>query len=273
MPRYLAWAVVTLPISAPRSRPPSLVTSPRSTPPTSPTLTDYSVMVTDRLGPNLETIFAKKGRRFRLETLLGIAVQLVERVEFIHSRGYLHRDLKPDNVVIGLAARDVGKLFIVDFGFAEAFKNGGVHIRPREGGALIGTQMFMSRAASQGLQSSRRDDLESLGYILLSFTGPLPWSLLARQMDMQYIQGGCRITPVVTDLLRRIEAAKDGYLRSASVRRTGDARRGDEAIASYFRRVASLAFEERPDYSALRNIFNRCRDANGFRRSSRIEFT
>lgn len=45
-----------------------------------------------------------------------------------------------DNVVIGLAARDVGKLFIVDFGFAEAFKNGGVHIRPREGGALIGTR-------------------------------------------------------------------------------------------------------------------------------------
>lgn len=99
-------------------------------------------------------------------------------------------------------------------------------------------------------------------------------------MDMQYIQGGCRITPVVTDLLRRIEAAKDGYLRSASVRRTGDARRGDEAvsnlkhqfeayvsnvadlvgspniprlsqIASYFRRVASLAFEERPDYSSV----------------------
>lgn len=86
-----SWAVVTLPISAPRSRPPSLVTSPRSTPPTSPTLTDYSVMVTDRLGPNLETIFAQKGRRFRLEALLGIAVQLIERVEFIHSRGYLHR--------------------------------------------------------------------------------------------------------------------------------------------------------------------------------------
>jgi len=48
-------------------------------------------MVTDRLGPNLETIFAQNGRTFRLETLLAIAVQLVERVEFIHSRGFLHR--------------------------------------------------------------------------------------------------------------------------------------------------------------------------------------
>lgn len=119
----------------------------------------------------------------------------------------------------------------------------------------------MSRAASQGLQSSRREcvqndffpctslsdrpradprsssplcfcsDLESLGYILLSFLAPLPWAPLARQMDVQYMQAGGRVTPVVTDLLRRIEASKEGYIRGARERRVVDLRRGEEAVS------------------------------------------
>jgi len=59
-------------------------------------------------------------------------------------------------------------------------------------------------------------------------------------MDMQYIQGGCRITPIVTALLRRIEAAKDGYLRSVSIRRSGDARRGDEAVSLFLEFPSAL---------------------------------
>jgi hypothetical protein len=74
-------------------------------------------------------------------------------------------------------------------------------------------------------------DLESLGYILLSFLAPLPWAPLARAMDLQYIQAGGRVNGIVTDLLRRIEAAKDSYLRGITARRGGDVRRGDEAVS------------------------------------------
>jgi hypothetical protein len=114
-------------------------------------------------------------------------------------------------------------------------------------------------------------DLESLGYILLSFLAPLPWAPLARQMDVQYVRDGCRMTPIVKDLLRRIELSKEGYIRSIQGRRGGDMRRAEEAVsasirvptsqvlspdrqsvcaqlAAYFRRVSALAFEERPDY-------------------------
>lgn len=83
-------------------------------------------------------------------------------------------------------------------------------------------------------------DLESLGYILLSFLAPLPWAQLARQMDVQYVRDGCRMTPIVQDLLRRIELSKEGYLRSVQARRGGDMRRGEEAVSEHDSRARSV---------------------------------
>jgi serine/threonine protein kinase len=136
-------------------------------------------MVMDLLGMSLEALLTECGKTFSLKTVLMIADQMIKRVEYVHSRRIIHRDIKPDNFAIGV---DISKhrIFIIDFGLAKKYMSAaGMHIRYREGKSLTGTARYASISTHLGIEQSRRDDIESIGYILIYFLqGSLPWQNL-----------------------------------------------------------------------------------------------
>ncbi|KAL6974934.1 non-specific serine,threonine protein kinase [Sarracenia purpurea var. burkii] len=102
---------------------------------------------------------------------------LINRVEYMHSRGFLHRDIKPDNFLMGLGHK-ANQVYIIDYGLAKKFRDLQTHkhIPYRENKNLTGTARYASVNTHLGVEQSRRDDLESLGYVLMYFIrGSLPW--------------------------------------------------------------------------------------------------
>ncbi|THU57530.1 hypothetical protein C4D60_Mb03t04490 [Musa balbisiana] len=198
---------------------------------------DYNVMVIDLLGPSLEDLFNYCTRRFSLKTVLMLADQMINRVEYMHSRGFLHRDIKPDNFLMGLG-RKANQVYIIDYGLAKKYRDfqTHTHIPYRENKNLTGTARYASVNTHLGVEQSRRDDLESLGYVLMYFLrGSLPWQgLKAGNKKQKYdkISEKKMLTPV--------EALCRSY---------------PSEFISYFHYCRSLRFEDKPDYSYLKRLF------------------
>ena len=139
----------------------------------------FRVLVEPLLGENLFGIFNRKGGQLSLEEICLIAIQVLERIEYVHSKGYIHRDIKPDNFLIGKPDKNV--IYIIDFGLSKKYissksKN---HIKFRITGKLAGTLRFTSANALRGGEQSRKDDLISIGYMIIFFMKKiLPWQLV-----------------------------------------------------------------------------------------------
>jgi serine/threonine protein kinase len=103
---------------------------------------DFYALVHDVLGPSLEDLFNYCGRRFSLKTILLIADQAISRIEYIHSKGFLHRDIKPDNFLMGIG-RQGNTLYTIDFGLAKEFSDA-ERCKNAEGLPLGGTRRYAS---------------------------------------------------------------------------------------------------------------------------------
>lgn len=112
---------------------------------------------------------------FTLKTVLMMADAIIQRLEYVHSKNIVHRDLKPANFSMGLLDKS-NELFIIDFGLSKYYIEKEKHIPFIQGKNLIGTARYASINVHKGFEYGRRDDMESLGYILIYFLkGSLPW--------------------------------------------------------------------------------------------------
>ncbi|KAK1423354.1 hypothetical protein QVD17_18653 [Tagetes erecta] len=140
----------------------------------------YYVMVMDLLGPSLLDVMNNKSHTMSVEMVACIAIEAISILEKIHSKGYVHGDVKPENLLLGrLGSSDEKKLFLVDFGLATKWRNAssGLHVEyAQQPNMFRGTYRYASVHAHLGRKHSRRDDLESLAYTLVFLLcGRLPW--------------------------------------------------------------------------------------------------
>jgi len=199
---------------------------------------NYNVMALTLLGQNLESLFTICGRVFTLKTVLMLADQMLERVQFMHSRKVIHRDIKPDNFLMGSKRGRENQVYIIDFGLSKHYcdTRTGAHIPYRENKSLTGTARYASVNTHRGIEQSRRDDLESLGYIFMYFCrGSLPWQgLKANTKEAKY--------KAISDTKAEttVEVLCNGY---------------PVEFANYLNYVRSLNFTDTPDYGYLRKQF------------------
>ena len=179
-----------------------------------------------------------------ITSFLGELVLICECAPLV--KGIIHRDIKPDNFVVGHGDR-ASYVHIIDFGVAKGFKclKTEDHIPYKEGRVMVGTASYASISAHRGIERSRCDDLEALGYVLLFLLlGQLPW------------QG----------LKENSKAAKNQKMRELKEEITLPTLRGRDPMAfeTYIRYCRSLCFEEKPDYIYMREIFVDCLKRSGF---------
>jgi hypothetical protein len=194
-------------------------------------------MVMDLLGPSLEDLFNKCQRRFSLKTVLQIADQMLERVDTLHSRHLIHRDIKPANFVIGIG-EGAANIYCVDFGLSKRYRHPKnlQHIPHRDGRSLTGTPRYASINNHLGIEQSRRDDLESIGYVLIYFLkGSLPWQgLKAKNAQKKY----------------RLILEKKQQVSIAQL-----CQGCPSQFAEFLAYTRSLKFDAKPDIPYLRKLF------------------
>lgn len=184
------------------------------------------------LGPDLESLFNKCNRKFSLKTVSLLADQLISRIEYIHSRSVIHGDITPKHLAVGRREGD-NQAHVIGFGLAKYYRDPRSHLHEsdRENEECACTIPYMSIHAHRDVRLSRRDDMESLGYVLLYLSrGSLPWE----ELD-------------IDEELDEIEEMKISIEESCP-----------DALAEifiYFKYVRSLEFDEEPNYSYLRKIF------------------
>lgn len=184
-----------------------------------------------------------------------LADQLLGRLEYVHTKSFIHRDVKPDNFLIGLGKRQ-SVIHIIDFGLAKKYRDprSHQHIPYRENKNLTGTARYASINTHIGIEQSRRDDLESLGYVLMYFIrGSLPWQgLKANTKKQKYERIMDRKMSTSTEQLCK------GYATE---------------FRSYFEYCRSLRFEDRPDYAYLKRLFKELFYRKGFQYDNMFDWT
>lgn len=198
---------------------------------------EHNALVLDLLGPSLEELFTYCNRKFSLKTVLLLAEQLLSRLEYLHSNSFIFRDIKPDNFLIGLG-NDANVVHMIDFGLAKQYRNPRTlkHIPFCKNKNVTGTARYVSLNTHLGIEQSRRDDLESLGFVLMYFNrGSLPWQGVKANTKKEKYDKICEIKMAtsIKALCKKFPAEFTAYLE-------------------YCR---NLPFDADPNYEYLRGLF------------------
>ncbi|KAK3823101.1 MAG: casein kinase-like protein I [Benniella sp.] len=201
----------------------------------------HNILCIDLLGPSLEDLFDMCGRKFTIKTVVMLAKQMLNRIQTIHEKNLIYRDIKPDNFLIGRPnSKDPNLVYVVDFGMAKQYRDPKTkqHIPYRERKSLSGTARYMSINTHLGREQSRRDDLEAMGHVFMYFLrGGLPWQGLKAATNKQKYEkiGEKKQSTPIKELC-------EGF---------------PEEFGIYLNYVRKLSFEETPDYDFLRDLFTK----------------
>ena len=200
---------------------------------------EYNVLVMELMGKSLEDIFENLPVKKMTVNCVGkLGLQMIEILEFIHNKHIIHRDIKPDNFVMGKGNKSK-YLYLLDFGLAKKYRSSSTlkHYPMIKKKNLTGTARYASINALNGLTQSRRDDLEAVGYILLYFLrGKLPWQgLHVKNKEDRYHK--------IMEI--KIETKPHQLCKGFPIQ--------FEQYVDYTRK---LEYEEDPDYDYLKNLFH-----------------
>ena len=198
---------------------------------------EYNILVMELLGKSLETLFQENNCKFSLKTVCMLAEQMITRLEYIHKKYILHRDIKPDNFTIG-RGKQSHIIYLIDFGLSKKYrssKGNHEHIKYSENKRLIGTARYASINALKGCEQGRRDDMEALGYVLMYFLrGNLPWQ------GLKLNRGDDRYKKIYeTKKNTTPEELCIGYPKQ---------------FCEYIKYTRNLSFEQEPDYNYLKKL-------------------
>ena len=197
------------------------------------------VSIQPKLGLTLSKLFNKYYGFFKIKDIAMIAIQILERIKYIHSKNILCCDINPNNFSLG-TGRQQNIIYMTNFNSAKKYryKNTLEHIKYKitYNNNFIGNYIFASINTLRGVESGRRDDLESLGYMLIYFLkGSLPW---------EYVKG-----VNTSEKRRKIYQTKKNYNLDELCAGI------PEEFKLFLNYVKSLTFLEDPDYNYCFSLF------------------
>lgn len=211
---------------------------------------DRKCMKMKLLGDSLEKLLSKY-KKFGMRTVIIIAIQLIRSIQFIHENEFLHRDIKADNFVLDLD--NPKKIYCIDLGMAKRFLKNGKHIKFSTTSKFCGTPRYASISAHKCLQQSRKDDLESIGYLLVYFfKGRLPWQgVKHKDKQVRYKRIGEAKQKTTTESLCK------GMPKEFKI---------------YFDYCMNLQFSDKPNYTGLIKMFIKLYNTLGFKSDDPLEW-
>jgi len=214
---------------------------------------DRRVMVMQRMGESLSDFYKLCGKKFSVQTTLCLTQELITILESLHDAGVLHRDIKLQNFLTGY--KNSTAFYVCDFGLSDFYVDPTTnqHIPLTKGHSRYGTVRYASLNNHRGVEQSRRDDLESLGFVCIyAARGTVPWQTI-RNEDRR------KKWSQVYDMKRRIKL--DELCQGLP-----------ECFITFMNYVRALDFDARPDYEYLRSIFQMSYDEMNFTRSNKYDW-
>lgn len=143
----------------------------------------YNYLVMDRLGDSLERCREKcLLKKMSLKSVICIGLQMLRRIEMLHSNNLVHRDIKPENFLMGRDKKDRDILYMIDFGLSKLYKINNQIVENKTDREPTGTIDYISLNVHNGMTPTRRDDLEAIGYVLVYLLcGTLPWKRTSKE--------------------------------------------------------------------------------------------